>query len=105
MLTRTVRRSIIALSIVVLLGAVYAAVGFWAVPHFVRSGATDFVRSHYQRQLKIGDIRFNPFVFTLDIADFALPDSDGQPMLAFTHLHVDLQISSLFRLGPSFREI
>ena len=105
MLTRTVRRSIIALSIVVLLVVVYAALGFWAVPHFLRSGASDFVRSHYQRQLKIGAIRFNPFTFTLDIADFSLPDSDGQPMLAFNRLHVDLQISSLFRLGPSFREI
>ena len=58
MLTRTARRSIIAVSIVVLLVAVYAALGFWAVPHFARSGATDFVRTHYQRQLKIGDIRF-----------------------------------------------
>ena len=105
MLTRTVRRSIIALSIVVLLVLVYAALGFWALPRFLRSGASDFVRSHYQRQLKIGDIRFNPFTFTLDIADFSLPDSDGQPMLAFNRLHVDLEISSLFRLGPSFREI
>ncbi len=53
----------------------------------------------------MGDIRFNPYKFTLDVADFSLPDSDGEPMVAFGHLHVDLEIISLFRLGPSFREI
>jgi hypothetical protein len=105
MLTRTARRSVIALSIVVLLVALYAVAGFWAVPHFLRSGLTDFVSTHYKRPLALGDIRFNPFTFTLDVGDFSLPDSDGQPMLAFGRLHVDLELKSLFRLGPSFREI
>ena len=105
MLTRTVRRYVIALSIVVVLIALYAMAGFWAVPHFLRSGLNDFVSTHYKRQLTLGEIRFNPFTFKLDVSDFSLPDSDGQPMLAFGHLHVDLELKSLFRLGPDFREI
>ena len=105
MLTRTVRRYVIALSIVVFLVAVYAAAGFWAVPHFLRSGLTDFVATHYKRQLALGEIRFNPFTFTLDVSHFSLPDSDGQPLLAFGRLHVDLEVKSLFKLGPAFREI
>jgi hypothetical protein len=105
MLTRKVRRYVIALSIVVLLVALYSVAGFWAVPHFLRSGLTDFVGTHYKRSLKLGDIRFNPFTFKLDVSDFSLPDSDGQPMLAFGRLHVDLEVKSLFKLGPSFREI
>ncbi len=104
-LTRTVRRYLIALSVVVLLLALYSLAGFWAVPHFLRSGLSDFVRSHYGRTLSLGDIRFNPFSFTLDISDFSLPDRDGEPMLAFSRLHVDAQLKSLFKLGPSFREI
>lgn len=75
------------------------------MPHFLRSGLRDFVSSHYKRSLSVGDIRFNPFNFTLDIGDFALPDGDGQPMLALGRLHVDLEVKSLFKLGPSFREI
>src|SRR5581483_5395489 len=94
-----------AVSIVVLLIAVYAAVGFWAVPHFLRSGLTGFVSTHYKRALTLGEIRFNPFTFTLDVSDLSLPDSDGHPMLAFGRLHVDLEMKSLFKLGPSFREI
>ena len=105
MLTRTVRRYVIALSVVVLLVALYAVAGFWAVPHFLRSGLNDFVSTHYKRQLALGEIRFNPFTFKLDVSDFSLPDSDGQPMLAFDLLHVDLEVKSLFKLGPDFREI
>ena len=105
MLTRTTKRYVIALSIVVFLVALYTVAGFWAVPHFLRSGLTDFVNTHYQRKVAIGDIRFNPYTFKLDIADFSLPDADGEPMLAFGRLHVDLELVSLVRLGPYFREI
>lgn len=105
MLTPTVRRYLIALSIVVLLIVLYSVAGFWALPYFLRSGLNDFVSSHYQRTLSIGDIQFNPFTFTLDVDELALPDRDGQPMLAFGRLHVDLQVKSLYKLGPSFREI
>src|SRR6202044_1247674 len=40
------RRYIIALAVVLLLIGAYAAAGFWAVPHFARSNAQDFVRTH-----------------------------------------------------------
>src|SRR6476646_8118786 len=105
MITRTVRRYVIAASTVVLPGALYAVAVFWAVPHFLRTGLTDFVSTHYKRQLALGEIHFNPFTFKLDVSNFSLPDSDGQPMLAFGRLHVDLEVKSLFKLGPSFREI
>ena len=105
MLTRTTKRYAIALSIVVFLVALYTVAGFWAVPHFLRSGLTDFVSTHYKRKLSLGEIRFNPYTFTLDVADLSLPDSDGEPMLAFGRLHADLEIISLLRLGPSFHEI
>ncbi len=99
------RRYIIALIVVLVLVGVYAVAGFWAVPHFARSYAQDFVKTHYGRTLSIGEIRFNPFTLKLDISDVLLPDADGKPLLSFAHLHVDLQLASLWRLGPSFREI
>ena len=87
-----------------LLGA-YAAAGFLAVPHFARQALSAFVRTHYARTLTLRDIRFNPFTLNLDVTGVALPDADGQPMLAFDRLHVGLQLASLWRLGPSFGEI
>ncbi|MGB9331115.1 MAG: DUF748 domain-containing protein, partial [Steroidobacteraceae bacterium] len=99
------RRYLIALAVILVLAGVYAVAGFWAVPHFARSSAQSFVRTHYGRTLSIGDIRFNPFTLKLDISDVSLPDADGKRLLSFAHLHVDLQLASLWRLGPSFHEI
>ena len=99
------RRYLVPLAIVLLLVGLYALAGFWAVPHFARSYAQDFVKTHYARTLTIGDIRFNPFTLKLDIRDLSLPDADGKPMIAFARLHVDLQPATLWRLGPSFKEI
>ncbi|HXZ59940.1 MAG TPA: DUF748 domain-containing protein [Steroidobacteraceae bacterium] len=102
---RLSRRQLIAVAAVAVLLSVYAALGFLAVPRIVRGVAGDLVRSHYGRTLSIGDIRFNPFTLNLDVTRVALPDADGQTMLAFERLHVGLQLASLWRLGPSFSEI
>ncbi|MGH8137739.1 MAG: DUF748 domain-containing protein [Steroidobacteraceae bacterium] len=89
----------------VLLVLLYAILGFFAVPRLLRSEAQDFVNRHYHRQVALGEIRFNPFTLRLDLRDFALPDADGQPMLAFRHLLVDLTIASVWRRGPDFESI
>ncbi|MGH8266839.1 MAG: DUF748 domain-containing protein, partial [Steroidobacteraceae bacterium] len=99
------RRHLIGLAIVVVLLGAYAAAGFLAVPHFARQPLVDFVHTHYGRTLSIGEIRFNPFTLNLDVTRVALPDADGQPMLAFGRLHVGLQLASVWRLAPSFSEI
>ena len=99
------RRYLIGLAIVLVLVGAYAAAGFLAVPHFVRKGAVDFVRTHYARTLGIGEVRFNPFTLTLDVRRVSLPDADGQTLLAFEQLRITLQLASLWRLGPSFSDI
>jgi hypothetical protein len=99
------RRYLIGLAVIAVFLGAYAAVGFFAVPHFARNGAMEFVRTHYHRTLSLGDVHFNPFTLKLDVTRVALPDADGQTMLGFERLHVDLQFASLWRLGPSFREI
>jgi hypothetical protein len=99
------RRRLIALALVLVLLGAYAAAGFLAVPHFARSAAVDFVRSHYGRTLAIGAIGFNPFNLNLDVTQVSLPDADGQPMLAFGRLHVALSPATLWHFAPSFAEI
>jgi hypothetical protein len=99
------RRYLIGLAIVLALIGAYAAAGFLAVPYFARTYSQDFVRTHYGRTLSVGEIHFNPFTLNLDVARVALPDADGKTMLSFGRLHVGLQLATLWRLGPSFREI
>ena len=105
MLSRGLRRWLISAAVVVVLIGAYATFGFFGVPRLLRSNLDSFVSTHYSRSVSIGDIRFNPFTLTLEIRAFSLPDADGQPMLGFSRLFVNLGIVSLWRRGPSFQEI
>lgn len=88
-----------------LLLLLYTVFGFYFVPRLLRSGVTDFVNRNYHREVAFGDIRFNPYTLRLDVRDFALPDADGKPMLAFQHLLVNLTVASLWHRGPDFETI
>ena len=105
MLSRGLRRWLIAAAIVAILVGAYAAFGFFGVPRLLRSNLESFVNTHYSRRVSIGDIRFNPFTLTLDVRALSLPDTDGQPMLGFSRLFVNLGLASVWRRGPSFQEI
>lgn len=83
----------------------YTVVGFFVVPRLVRSGVHDFVAKNYHRDAAIGDVRFNPYTLRLDVRNFALHDADGQPMLSFAHLLVDLTVASVWRRGLDFESI
>jgi hypothetical protein len=85
--------------------ATYAAVGFFLVPRLVRSNAQEFVTENYGRSAEIGAIRFNPFTFTFEVEKFAFTDADGEPLASFDSLLVNLELSSLWRRGASFKEI
>ncbi|MGH8203211.1 MAG: DUF748 domain-containing protein, partial [Steroidobacteraceae bacterium] len=85
--------------------AAYAAAGFWLVPRILRSQAEAFASEKYGREVSLGEIRFNPFSFELTVGDFSFPDVDGKPLAAFDKLLVNLELSSIWRAGASFREI
>jgi hypothetical protein len=83
----------------------YTVLGFFMVPRLVRSGVHDFVTRNYHRDVAIGDVRFNPYTLRLDVRDFGLSDAQGQPMLSFRHLLVNLTVASVWRFGPDFESI
>ncbi|MEO7387587.1 MAG: DUF748 domain-containing protein [Gammaproteobacteria bacterium] len=85
--------------------ALYAAFGFFAVPRLLTSIAKETVKTDYNRDLALGEVRFNPFTLTLEINQLELPDADGSPMLGFKKLLVDLEVSSIWRRALSFRAI
>ncbi len=83
----------------------YTAAGFLLVPRIVRSQLVAGIDQNFGREARVGEVRFNPFTFVLEIADFALPDNDGRPMLEFKGLLVDFELISILRRGYSFRAI
>lgn len=74
----------------------YVVLGLFAVPSIVRSQAKAFVAEKWQRELALGEVRFNPFTLTLEARDCAMPEADGKPLLGFGRLLVNLNISSIF---------
>ena len=85
--------------------AIYAAVGFWLVPRILHGKAESFASENYGRTLTLGEIRFNPFTFQLEVDRFSFPDDDGEPLVRFEQLVVNLELASLWRRGASFKEI
>lgn len=91
----------------VLAGLVLAwtLLGFLVVPRLVTTLAQDAVRSAYGRELRVGEVRFNPWQLALEVRGLALPDADGGPLLSLDRLFLDLQADSLWRRALSFRAI
>jgi hypothetical protein len=99
------RRYLVILAILAGLAGLYAAVGFLLVPRWTRAELVRLTARDFGRTLSIGDVRFNPFTWSLQVMDFSLPDADGRPMIAFGRLEVALEISSVWRLAPSLSDI
>lgn len=99
-----VRFRLLLLTAAVLLAA-YAAAGFWLVPRVLSDLVKDTFHERYQRKAELGAISFNPFTLELKARGFAVPDADGAVLLSFERLYVDASVVSLFRGGPTLREI
>lgn len=99
------RRYLVILAVLAGLLGAYAAAGFLLVPRWIRSELVGLTARDFGRTLSLGEVRFDPFTWTLEIGDFSLPDADGKPMVTFARLEVAVGLSSVFRLAPSLRYI
>lgn len=74
---------------------VYAAAGFFAAPALVRNQTISVFSETFGRMVRVGEVRVNPFLLTLDVEKFELPDRDGSAFVRFDSLHVDFELSSI----------
>src|SRR5262245_36807286 len=96
---------VIAVAIVAVLVGLYALAGFKLAPKLVRSQAIEFVRTNYGRELKIGEVRVQPFKLQIEIRDLAFPDDDGATMLGFERFFADFELSSIWKRAWYFRDV
>ncbi len=99
-------KPVLSLGAAALMVALYAILGFYAAPAWVRSEATGFVRERYARELALGEVRVHPFKLQVEVRDLALPDADGTTtMIGFRRLFVDFELSSLWHRAYVLREV
>jgi uncharacterized protein involved in outer membrane biogenesis len=91
-------------AVVAVLAATYLLAGWYAVPRLLRHAADGWAADTLHKPIHIGDIRFDPIHFTLDVQDLAIPEGP-RPMLAAEHIHVRFSILSLLHGPYTFDEV
>ncbi len=83
----------------------YTLAGFFLVPFLVRHYVPKLAQDQLRKQAAIGEVRFNPYVFTFEANDFGLQEPDGQPIVGFKRLFVDFELKSVVERAWTFRQV
>jgi Domain of Unknown Function (DUF748) len=94
-----------ALGIAAGLIVVYTLLGFFLVPHLLRTNAQKYVAEELGRSLTLGKVTFNPFTFRLSIGDALLSEKSGDPIAGFKQLVVNAQLASIWRRAAVLKEV
>ncbi len=95
----------IAAVAVLLIVALYAVAGFVLVPKLLRSQLMKQIPATLAVTPTVGEIRFNPLLFHLEVRDFSLAAPDGDKLIGFERLFVNFQLSSIIYRAYTFRNI
>ena len=98
------RKWIVGLGILAILYVAYLLAGFYLAPGLIKSQATQWVKTNLNKDLSIGEVRFNPITLSLDANDIAIPGASG-PMVALGHLRVGFSLLSVFQEAYRFTEL
>ncbi len=92
---------------IIAVGAVafYALVGFFLLPYIIEQTLPGSLQKNLNCQATVGKIRFNPFLFKLELNDFNLKEKTGAPVIGFDRLFVDFEAVSLFRWAWTFQHV
>ena len=86
--------------------AVYAVLGFFALPALVKWQLPVQAGDALGRQVTLDEVRFNPFSLSLSLSGLRVAEADGQPGAAqIGHLDADLQWRSLYYWGLVFSRL
>ncbi|MBS0389146.1 MAG: DUF748 domain-containing protein, partial [Proteobacteria bacterium] len=94
------------LGVAAALVCVYALAGFLWAPGFVRQTLIDQLDQNLGVTPGVGEIKVNPFVVSVEIRDFSIPDSNSGALLGFKRLYVEIgALRSLLHWSPVFSDI
>jgi uncharacterized protein involved in outer membrane biogenesis len=91
--------------VVLVLAALYALVGFLALPWWLKKTLPGQFDQQMGWQMELAELRTNPFTLTAEVTGLSAEDREGEPVLGFDRLFVNLGLFPLFRGVVSFQDI
>jgi Domain of Unknown Function (DUF748) len=99
---RTRKIAIWVVSIVVAIGVIGALIA----PPLVRQKLASELSKTLHREVSIQQIRINPYAMSVTVRGFLMKERQGPATaLSFDELYANLELQSLFRWGPVFKEV
>jgi len=81
----------------------YTLAGFWLVPYLINRLVPDMVAEKIQRELRLGKVKLNPYLFQFQADDVGLYERDGTLIAGFKQIYIDFELNSLFRWALVFK--
>ena len=90
---------------IALLVVAYAWAGYWLAPRLIKDQLPRAVAAATGQRLALGAVAVQPFRLSVEVADIALTEPDGTPLLGAQRLFVDAELASIWRRGVVLRAI
>lgn len=97
--------ALIAAAVAGTLLVAYALLGFFFAPWLIQRQLLKQVDAQTLLTAEVEKVGFNPFTLKCEIRGLELVDEAGEPVAGFGRAGINLQVASLFRGGPVFKEI
>jgi len=85
--------------------ALYALLGFFVLPAYLRAKVPAMLSEQLSHPVTIGDITLNPFTLALTVTEFDIREEDGTPLIGFEDLYVNIDLSSILNRALTFDQI
>ena len=85
--------------------ALYAVIGFFIIPALIQSQGPKILTEKIGRPVSLSKARFNPFTLSLTLDGFEIDETDGQKILAFDRLLIDLTLRSLLKWAVDLEKV
>jgi hypothetical protein len=83
----------------------YTLAGFFLAPWLVRHYVPKIVQEQLNKQAAVGEVRINPYIFTVEANDFHMQEPDGQTLVGFKRFFLDFELKSLFKWAWTFSQV
>ncbi len=85
--------------------AAYLLLGFLALPAVLKWQLEKQVQARLEHRLEIGELRWNPLLFTLEARELRLVDPRGRALIGLRRLFLDFELRSIVDLAWNFAEV